>query len=177
MFDIKKFEELFLASLDMVTNSEAVTKRELRNLSRTVLEATHETGNIGYVNKLVEVLSPANKKVARIFFTHFTGFHFDEASLIFTKKSGKRYMDAKAASLEFLADPHQNIWTWTDRHVEIVPKPFSADKLVTYMTGQIKKAGDKRAVLRAVLGMDAFSADDIMAVLEAMGNKAEKKPA
>lgn len=178
-FDLNKFEAAFAVSLDMVRGAEDVTKRELRALSRTVLEAVHVTGRIGYVNELVGVLSPVNKKVARLFFRHFTGFHFDETANIFTKKSGKRYLDAKKESEEFLADPNNNIWSWAERHIEVSPKTFKAEKLTKYIEGQLKMAAGAgvghAGVLKAIMA-GGITVNDLIEVLTAEGADVKEIP-
>lgn len=171
-FNRIRFEELFLASLEMLAGAEGVTKRELRDLSRTVLEATHETGDISYVNKVMGVLTPVNKRVAREFFVHFTGFHFDDKEMVFTKKSGKHYLDCKTAAMEFLADPNQNIWAWAERHIDVTVKPFDLKKVTKFVESALKKADkegfSKADVLMAVVGA-GFEIGDLISVLEKMG--------
>ncbi len=179
-FNREKFELMFIASLDMLANAEAVTKRELRALSRSVLEAVHVTENIGYVNQLMAVLTPVNKKVARHYFTHFTGFHFDDGLDRYTKKNKGVYAQAKKLSEEFLAEPHNNIWTWADRNIEIEPKPFDADKVAQYIAGALKKAsgcgkGHKDVVLAIMKG--GITVDDLMAVLNMAADQPAEQPA
>lgn len=180
-FNRDVFAAAFQASLDMLAQSEVVTKRELMALSRSVLEATHETGDIQFVNKLIAILTPVNKKVAIVFFTHFTGFTFDDALKMFTKKSKKRYDSAHKEYVEFMADPHQNIWTWADRHIEIQAKEFELSKVTKFIENALKKALDAKLsqvdVLKAVL-KGGISADSIVAIIaelsedkEAMLNK------
>lgn len=163
------FLESFAVSLDAIQQAEQVTKRELLALSRTVLEFVHETGDIGPVNQLLAVLTPVNKKVARLFFVHFTGFHFDDVSMLFIKKSKKRYPDALAAYKEFVADPHNNIWTWAQRHVEVEAKPFSGDKVKAYMAKAMKDAAavgmTELDVLRSVFKA-GFKVDTMLSLLE-----------
>lgn len=167
-FNRAAFLEAFEVSLDAIAQAEMVTKRELMSLSRTVLEFVHETGDIGPVNRLMAVLTPVNKRVAKLFFVHFTGFHFDDTSMLFLKKSKKRYADALVAYREWIADPHNNIWTWAARHVEVEAKPFTADKVKAYMTKALKDAAaagmSELDVFRGVFGA-GFKVDTIIALL------------
>lgn len=126
MFDRKVFEKDYNARIGRLGKAEKSVREELNVLSRSVLEAVHATENIGYVNKLLGCLTPVNRKAAVVFFKHFTGFHYDEAVRSFTKKSKKRYDDAHKASLEFLQDPHNNMFSWAERHIEVEQKPFEA---------------------------------------------------
>lgn len=153
-FDKLTFEASFADALMRLAASEKVTKEDLKILSRTVLEAWHATGQVVYANKLLMVLSPVNKKVAVVFFKRLSGYSFDETQGMFTGKSKKRYEAAHAEFVEFFADPHNNIWTWADRHVEIQTKAFELDAVTKYFNGAFKKAqgvGLSQAdVLRAV---------------------------
>lgn len=140
MFDKATFEKSFSAAIETLIASENVTKKELRTLSRTVLEAWHITGNVAYANRLLKALTPINKKAAIVFFKHFSGYSFDEALFEFTGKSKKRYDKAHALAMEFLADPHQNIWTWAERNIEVSPKAFDLKDFGKYITRSLEKA-------------------------------------
>lgn len=140
MFDKSTFEKSFATAIEKLAVSESVTKRELRDLSRSVLEAWHATGNVVYANKLLGVLSPMNKKTAIVFFKHFSGFHFDDVMGAFDHKSKKRYDIAHADCVKFLTDPNNNIWSWAERHIEVSHKPFDVTSVEKYMTKAIKEA-------------------------------------
>lgn len=156
MLTREKFVELFNASLALLKDSESITRRELKGLSRSLLEALHGKdgllyGDIQYINALLLVLTPVNRKVAIKFFEHFAGFHYDEGLAVFTKKSKKRGAEAQEEALLFLQDPNNNIWSWAERNIQVEAKPFTDEKLTTYIEGAIKKmAGDQVRVLRAV---------------------------
>lgn len=123
-FDKKAFEGKFNAAIKVLTKGENEVRAQLNVLSRTVLEAVHATENIGYVNKLIDVLTPINRKAAIVFFKHFAGFHYDDATAQFTKKSKKRYDQAHADAIVFLEDPNNNLFSWASRHIEVEQKPF-----------------------------------------------------
>ncbi len=168
MFDRAKFETAYNEAIDAIRNSEAITKRELRVLSRSVLEAVHATGDIGFVNKLVDVLSPVNKRVFRLYAKEFTGFVFDETSLLFTKKSKKSYEARAKACSEFLEDPNNNIWTWAERHVDVEKKAFNVDQITDafkmWQQRAEKQGLTQKDVVRAVLkaGVDVDTIIDLM---------------
>jgi hypothetical protein len=156
MLTREKFLEMFNSSLALLKDSESVTRRELKALSRSLLEALHGKdgqlyGDIQYVNALLLSLTPVNKKVAIKFFEHFAGFHYDEGQGAFTKKSKKRGAEAQEAAITFLQDPNNNIWSWAERHIQVEAKPFTDAKLTQYVENAIKKmAGDQVRVLKAV---------------------------
>lgn len=140
MFDRIAFENAFNKALSSIGDAERVTKEALKTLSRDVLEAWHATGNVAYANKLLLVLTPVNKKVSVAFFKRFSGYSFDDVQGMFTKKSKKRYEQAHKDCMEALTDPHFNIWTWADRHIEVTPKEFDVSAVTKYMTSTLKKA-------------------------------------
>ncbi len=167
MFNRAQFEINFSASIDALQQSEGVTKRELRVLSRTVLEAHHSTGDVVFVNKLIEVLTPLNKRVAIIFFKEFSGFQWDDQMKRFTKKSKKGYDKAHASYVEFMADPNNNIWTWAERNVDIEPKPFDVKKVTKFIESAIKKSNQKD-VLKAVLD-GGIEVETLFALMDELG--------
>jgi hypothetical protein len=165
-FNKQAFETAFDISINKLAESEKVTKSELKTVSRSILQATHETGQVMYMNKLVSILTPVNKKVAVLFLKAFTGYIYDEVLGAFTKKSKKKYDEAFADYVEFMNDPHNNIWTWANKHVEVAHKPFSLDKVTSFMTNALKQAKGVgltdvdiiKAVMKAGITPDAMLA-------------------
>lgn len=164
-FDLKTFQDGFDVSLRALIKAEKVTRSELMTLSRSVLEAVHETGDISYVNRILEVLTPVNRKVAKLYFQMFTGFRYDSESDTFTRKDKKNYDEKKEACDKFLTDPLNNIWSWAGRHVDVEPKAFDAESLKKSIETIIKKATksniNKMEILKAT--MDAgFTMDELI---------------
>lgn len=165
------FEKEFNRALNCIARAEKVTKAELRILSRTVLEAIYETGDVAFINKLLAILSPVNKKVAKLYFKEFSGFSLDETTGSFTTKSKKRYDKALANGRMFLEDPLNNIWTWAERNVEIETKDFSLDLVTEAFKAYMKKATKvgltQKDVVKAVLSA-GVEADTIIALMGEM---------
>jgi hypothetical protein len=176
-FDKLAFEKTLTRALKLLAHSERVTREQLRALSRTVLEAHHATEDVGYVNRLIEVLTPINRKVAVKYFEHFGGFHFDDALGRFTKKSKKRYAESDALATAFLEDPLNNIWSWAERNIEIQKKDFELSQVTAAMGTYLKKAkkaGISQAdVLKAVLAA-GVEADSVIAMLDTLDMDADK---
>lgn len=182
MLSREQFSVLFAASLAELGKAEDVTRRELRTISRNLLSGIHGwedamlIGDVQFINQVIPVLTPINRKVYVLFMKHFAGFHFDDKLNIFTKKSAKRYADAKKDAQEFLADPNNNMFSWADRHIEIAPKPFDEKGITKYIEGQLKKAvgaGKGQAdVVRAVFAA-GIKADVVVAIMAKMADEAE----
>jgi hypothetical protein len=171
-FDKAAFEVAFSTSIIALITSERVTKAELQVCSRTVLEAVHATGDIGYANRLIDVLTPVNKKVCIVFMKHFTGFSFDDKLNLFHKKSKKRYEQAHKDAMEFLDDPMNNIWSWAARNIEVQAKEFTLDLVTKSVEGYLKKANangiSQADVMRAIL-KGGITSDAILAIMGDIG--------
>lgn len=139
LFNKANFERNFSEALERIGKAESVTKNELKTVSRTMLEAWHITGNVHYINRLLKVVTPVNKKALIVFSKHFGGFSYDEVLGEFTHKSKKRYEAAHKLALEFLADPHNNLWTWAERHIEVQQKPFSVENVEKFIKSAMNK--------------------------------------
>lgn len=189
MFDKKVFEGKFNAGVKALAKAESTVRETLNPLSRSVLEAVHATENIGYVNKLLAALSPVNRKAAVVFYKHFSGFHYDDATASFTKKSKKRYEQAFNDARAFLEDPLNNLFSWADRHVEVEQKPFDAEsfkkgfkRMFDKRLQDAKDNGMTQAELFSLLfkkeeGKVGVDVNAIVQVLESMGEVEVKETA
>lgn len=179
-FDKKVFEKEFNRRIGQLGKAEASVRAELNVLSRGVLEAVHATEQIGYVNQLLAVLTPVNRKAAVVFFKHFAGFHYDEVTRMFTKKSKKRYEQANRDAVEFLQDPNNNMFSWAERHIEVEQKPFDGQsflkaqhKAFIRAVQQARDNGiDQKELFAAMFkpeeGKPGLDVNALVAVLEAM---------
>lgn len=175
MFDANKFDHAafqakFEANILALQGAEKITKASLMVLSRDVLECLHTTEDVRPVNAVINSLTPVNKKVAVLFFQHFTGFKFDDTTSNFTSKNKAAYDAKRLLSASFLEDPLNNIWTWADREVVLTAKEFDI-KEVTKATERFLKKAEKANltqadVLRAVLA-GGINLDTLMEILNA----------
>lgn len=146
----------------VLADSERITKALLSELSREVLEVVmldegKDTGkgteDSRTINDLINVLTPVNKRAAIVFFKHFSPFvvatNEQGEFHAFGKKDKKNWGDKIEEVKEFLADPHNNIWSWAERNIEVEQKPFDVKKVTKTIENSIKKAGMK-ATLEAV---------------------------
>ena len=176
-----QFQAAFAASLEALSQAEVVTKRELKALSRSLLSALHGMedqtlqGDIQFINMLLGVLTPINRKTAVLFFVEHAGFHYSTKEECFQKKDAKAYADAKKRSEALLEDPNQNIWTWAEKNVEVERKPFDINKITKVIEKALKETGgDQLAVLHAVLN-GGINAEGIILLLDEMTAQREGK--
>lgn len=170
-----EFQVAFDQALLALANAEGATKQQMRELSRELLIAIHGfkdanlNGDIQFINKTLTVLTPANRRFAVEFFVHFAGFHYDKDAGAFTKKSAKRYAQAKVDAAKWLEDPHNNIWSWLKKTGRAEPKVFGLDDVTKYMAGAIKKAAGVNLthadLLRAVFHA-GFTPENIIQVMD-----------
>ena len=177
MFDKNKFDQSYKVNVEKLAASEKISKDLLRSMSREVLEAHHVTGDVAYINGLIEVLSPMNKKMAVLFYKEFSG-HLCNEEGIFGKKDKKKYDAAHKASFDALEDPHFNVFSWAERNVEIEKKPFTIGKMQQQMGSLIKKAEQSKIshaeIIRSLLA-NGIEIGEFMKVVEHMAE--EQQPA
>ena len=130
--------ELFLKRIIALGKLEIKSKVEQGLLSRELLMFVMlgRTENIGgedtffdatydirVINKLLTVLSPANRKVSVVFYSHFLPWAFDKETEQFQGKSKKKQREPKTALIEdFLSNQEADIWSWVEENVKIEPK-------------------------------------------------------
>lgn len=179
-FNSNLFQSKFADSINALRGAENITRSELLALSRSTLEALHSednpiNGDIRFINEVISVLTPVNKKAACLFFRKFTGFQFDGIAKQFVKKNKKVYEGVKAKAIDFLADPMNNIWTWAERNIEMEERTFDLNKSVDSLVKRATKGLDGEAlnaqhlnILKAVLD-SGISADILIEFMDTIG--------
>jgi hypothetical protein len=168
MFDKKVFDVAFKRSVKALTGAEKVTRSELLTLSRSVLEALHATGDIAYVNNVIKVLTPVNRKVAVLYFKAFSGFSYSEEEMQFSKKDKKNYDAAVLKCIDFLDDPLNNIWSWAERNIDVEPKAFDINaSMGIVMKKALKNNLSHMDILKAVLA-NGISTDDLIELMSTL---------
>lgn len=168
VFDKKAFDVQFDKAIETLTESEKVTKAVFRDLSRSSLEALFVTEDIAYVNRVIHALTPVNKKVAIEYYKALTGFSFSQEHGAFGKKDKKRFEAKKKEALEFLADPHNNIWTWAEVNIDLQPKQFDINQIGKYFTSALKRAEKNGYSDVDVIAQVFASGIDVDAIYKAM---------
>ena len=178
MFDKNQFDAAYKANIEKLASSEKVTKELLRSMSRDVLMAHHETGDVAYINGILAVLSPMNKKVCILFYKEFSGHLFNEDAGTFGKKDKKNYDEAHKKSFDWLEDPTFNVFSWAERNVEVERKPFTLGKFQQQMGSLVKKAEENKIshadIIRAMFA-NGIEIVEFMKVVEHMAE--EQHPA
>ena len=168
-------------AITSLSKHEAITKTVLGGLSRSILSLHLNEGasqhDVKVVNSLLAVLSPANKRVTRLFFTAFIPYTFDEDAFTFgklLKKEGAREIKYLAMA-SFLHEAENDIWTWQAEHITVDAKPVNyAAKVTTAINAALRpeKGGLSAAeVLQAVFA-GGVSVEDVLAMLDGIAKAA-----
>lgn len=131
------------ARLEAILNAEKITREELRHMSRELLTYVPETDDIGVVNRLISGVTAMNRRGLILFFGHFLpwveekdtdGKHVRFGKRMDGEKKIKRRLDLIE---EFLADPANDFWNWTEANVEIKAPDYAA-KIASAINSAIK---------------------------------------
>ena len=171
-YDVKKFNSDLDGIIARLQDAEKVTKAILSDLSRQLLSVVHDDTNpdVGPINRVLDVLTPVNRKTAVLFFMHFSGHVYSEKDKHFGKRDKALYAKKAEAAMAFLEDPHNNIWSWADRNVEVEVKPFTLLKVTKFVESALKKAeaaGFKQSDVVSAMLAGGLAVEALMAVIEA----------
>ena len=175
MFDKNQFDAAYKANVEKLAASEKITKDLLRSMSRDVLEAHHATGDVAYINGIIAVLSPMNRKMCILFYKEFSGHLYSEEAKAFGKKDKKRYDDVKKKSFDRLEDPNFNVFSWAERNVEVERKPFTLGKLQQQMGSLVKKAEENKISHADIIRALFANGVEVNAFLKVMEHMAEEQ--
>lgn len=153
--------------LEAIMAAEKITRAELGALSRELLIYVPETNDIDIVNRLVNVLTKANSKVAILYFKHFLPWEAEETpegehsrfgKMMQGDKKVKRRLEAIDA---WLKDEGNTIWNWMDANVEIGKKKDFAQMIKKAIEKALK--GDEKTDSAPLSKLEV-----VMTVLETM---------
>lgn len=134
-----------------ISRSEKIVRGRLAELSRSILDyiVVKESPDVGVINRLLQVLSPMNKKTAVLYFQHFIPHAYKEETKEFGKKlSPKKVEEIQVRVKDFLANEENSIWTWADDNIKLEKKPVDyTDKLTRLVT---KALSDPQANLDSI---------------------------
>lgn len=184
-FDSTKFYNSFNITIKALAESERITKDALRSLSRECLMLLHyeskNQGDISPVNKIISVVTPMNRKTFILFMQEFSGFRFDEKLGEFSKKDKQLYEEKCKKACNMLDDPHFNLWTWAELHVNVEKKKFKLDTIGRDIVKALSEEDEegnavytKADILKAVIaakdkeGNSMITMDDFIDFLQAM---------
>ena len=173
-----------------IAAAEKITKVKLSILSRDILGYVMETDDIQSVNRLLEVLTPVNKRVAVLFFSHFLPWDAERtpegAFVRFGKRSKGEKKLARSLKLikEFLADVSNNIWTWADENVETDLKKKDFGGMIQRAVAKALEGDEKtdtppldREAILAAIFAGGVSIEDMMEAIDVQESKIEAEMA
>jgi len=159
--DTNEMKASLLKRLAVLADAEKVTKATLQDMAHDLLGYVPETKDIDIVNRLIDVLTPINRKTAIQFFKHFLAWQVEEldgAFVRFTKMSASVKTRDKCTKriAKFFAD-NETFWTWAEREVavELKKKDFSA-LIIKAITAA--KKGDEKTDTQALTNKEIVAA-------------------
>lgn len=176
--DIATLKATVYARLEAIAGAEKITRAELTELSRELLEYVPETDDVDIVNRLIGVLTPMNADLARLYFKAFLPWKVEQdAKGNFVRFGVKMEGDKKVtkkmqAITEWLANEENNIWTWGADNVEVKEKDLAGNvaKAVKAALKGHEKSGTAPCspadVVNAMF-VGGVTVHDLMAALEA----------
>lgn len=126
---MSELKDRVYALVTRVAKAEKVTREALGEFSRSALAYVLETDDIDVVNRMVNVLTPMNRRTAILFFREFLPWEEEKDAdgnhVRFGKRSQKnKVVDKKSTAIaEFLADENSTIWTWAKENVSVEKTP------------------------------------------------------
>lgn len=139
IMDKKALESGLDQAVATLSQSEKLSKDTMKVWCNHVVDMVHAYGQVAYLNKIIGVLSPMNKKVAIEFFKHFAGYHYNKDTREFDGKSKKRYIQAVTDWKVFKEDPLKNIWTWAEQNIVVERAPFKVEDVTKRMSSLWKE--------------------------------------
>jgi hypothetical protein len=157
-----RLHNVVMARFDAIANAEKITRAELAALSRELLIYVPDTQDIQFINRLMGVLTPVNRRVAILYFGHFLPWEkendTDGTFLRFGKKmlGEKKLTKRMMAIADWLADENNTIWTWSDENVSIDKKKDFKSGVVRAIKNAL--AGDEKTDSPALDPMEVMAA-------------------
>ena len=167
-------QQLIDERIAKLAEAEKITKVELRELSRLVVEYITLEGvdDIARVNRLVEAVTPFNRRGLVPYCKHFLPFkseqdengkHIKFTTKIKSDKTLKaKYEEAK----EFLSDPSNDFWSWSEKNLDVDKKAFN---LSSYVTDAVTLAMNGKKETRSTEAADPLTPVEIIEAVLAAG--------
>jgi len=165
--DIKQLNLL----INQLSKAEKITKTNLSVLSRELLAHSIEHKDASLVNKVMsgDVLSPANLRIARLYFAEFMPFaqvlvdRIEGGKAVKQLAGFKNFSERRSVTMmekveAWLADDKNDIWVWQSDNVQLT-------KLVEKALSDADEGLDALAILDAVIagGVDPVAMADMLA--------------
>lgn len=167
---VKVAKKTIDARIAAIGNGEQGFKAEMGLASRELLMYVNETGDIDSVNRLLNVLSPANFERTKSYFMAFLPYTWEIGGRFGSKSKNKDIVSKKEKTCdEFLKNKDNNIWTWLEAKKERAPPAprnyaKAIEDLVRRSLKDKKHAINAGEVIKAIMHA-GITASDIMAVL------------
>lgn len=169
--DIKQLTLL----INQLSKAEKITKTNLSVLSRELLAHSIEHKDASLVNKVMsgDVLSPANLRIARLYFAELMPFaqvlvdRIEGGKAVKQLAGFKNFSERRSATMmekveAWLADDKNDIWVWQQDNVQMEKKPADyASKLTKLVEKALSDDDDGLDVLAILDAVIAGGVDPV----------------
>lgn len=191
--------EQLMETIGKVAAAERVTKQGLSALSRDILNYVVDTEDVRPVNALLGMdgdgkflLTPINWRISVQYFHHFIAFtsNFDDVkeyaikgkgkrvALVFNKKAKKRWDKCVQLINEWLDDPANDIWVWSNNaEMDAAPVDY-AKKIQSAVKSALDEGKGNMSlmdVMAAMAELEDVTIHDLMAATENMAVPAQEQ--
>lgn len=176
--DIKQLSLL----INQLSKAEKITKTNLSVLSRELLAHSIEHKDASLVNKVMsgDVLSPANLRIARLYFAEFMPF----AQILVDRIEGgkavkqlagfKNFSERRSTTMmekveAWLGEEKNDIWTWQEANVKMEKKPADYASKLTKLVEKALSDDDEGLDTLAIIDAVIAGGIDPVAIAEMLG--------
>ena len=171
---MSNIKAVIVAGIASVAKSETNVRSKLSSLSRELLMYVPDSGDIGMVNRLLDVVTPRNREMLVLFFNEFLPWKLEKTAGIFTGKiKGKGSIEKKLTAIDqFLKREHNDVWTWADENITttVRPKNYASKltKLVERSLADENEGLNVQQVMTALLNADGLNIHDVISYISAI---------
>lgn len=158
------YQKSLNSRITTLRKAEGTVKEQLGMASREVLTYLLFDDNphdIGMLNRLLEALTPVNRRAMVAFCQHFLPYKYDKDLGRFGKLNKAKLKVCEEFVQSFLHVKNNDLWSWADQHLKVEQKPADLYGDVRRAVSKALKGSEKRNA--KALGQTAI----ISAVLEA----------
>lgn len=182
-----KMKKVISTRITTIAGSEKITKAEMKDIALELLQYVPATGDIGMVNRLLDVLTPKNRAYAVIFYRSMLEWNYDNEKACFTDKvnsSSTKTLEKIAKARSTFLNDEGDYWVWLEENTEPAQKKApdyhkSIQQVVKRALSDEEHGISSLDILRDVI-QGGVSITSLIALADEQNKKAEaeeKRPA
>ena len=183
--NIEEMKKSILVRFDRLAKAEKVTRADLSTLSRDLLVYVMETHDIDVINRLHIILTPHNAAMVVEYFKHFLPWDVEKDKNDVFQRFGKmtkgerKQKDKLDLINEWLSVETNDIWVWSDLHLDTVKKKKDFAGNISRMVKQALEGDEKTDTpaldIPSILDAVMQGGIPLMSILETLDMKQKMK--